>query len=210
MKHFFDDLYQELPFQKSLLEEMTFVYNNSEDNKEEQITIMELIARHRLTKEKKPGTEVNKEAITTGEIKEMFLEIVDDTNDNVFNAQVLDVNNEPYIDLSKLELAEGQYSVNMVTLTSKYISSYKIYSKENNEQIITEDLKDDIKFSVVKNNSKNENAITENTTKNQIDNTVSKQKLPKAGKTTMVVAILVSILLSNILYICYKKYKRIN
>ena len=140
----------------------------------------------------------------------MFLEIVDDTNDNVFNAQVLDVNNEPYIDLSKLELAEGQYSVNMVTLTSKYISSYKIYSKENNEQIITEDLKDDIKFSVVKNNSKNENAITENTTKNQIDNTVSKQKLPKAGKTTMVVAILVSILLSNILYICYKKYKRIN
>ena len=99
------------------------------------------------------------------EIKEMFLEIVDDTNDNVFNAQVLDVNNEPYIDLSKLELAEGQYSVNMVTLTSKYISSYKIYSKENNEQIITEDLKDDIKFSVVKNNSKNENAITENTTK---------------------------------------------
>ena len=33
MKHFFDDLYQELPFQKSLLEEMTFVYNNSEDNK---------------------------------------------------------------------------------------------------------------------------------------------------------------------------------
>ena len=74
MKHFFDNLYQELPFQKSLLEEMTFVYNNSEDNKEEQITIMELIARHRLAKEKKPGTEVNKEAITTEKIKEMFFE----------------------------------------------------------------------------------------------------------------------------------------
>ncbi|MFR7900892.1 MAG: hypothetical protein ACLU6Y_14510 [Ruminococcus sp.] len=52
---------------------MTFVYNNSENNKEEQITIMELIARHRLTKEKKPGTEIDKEAITTGKIKEMFL-----------------------------------------------------------------------------------------------------------------------------------------
>ena len=39
MKHIFDNLYQELPFQKSLLEEMTFVYNNSEDNKDELIAI---------------------------------------------------------------------------------------------------------------------------------------------------------------------------
>ena len=50
------------------------------------------------------------------EIKEMFLEIVDDTNDNVFNAQVLDVNNEPYIDLSKLECKYGN-------------SNFKIYKQ---------------------------------------------------------------------------------
>lgn len=55
MKHFFDDLYQELPFQKSLLEEMTFVYNNSEDNKEEQITIMELIAKAPTDEGEKAG-----------------------------------------------------------------------------------------------------------------------------------------------------------
>lgn len=77
MKHFFDDLYQQLPFKNSLLEEMFFVYQNDNANRKEKVTILELIAKHRLAKGKNieiEGKKSNLQLITNAEIEKMFLE----------------------------------------------------------------------------------------------------------------------------------------
>lgn len=73
LKHFFDDLYRQMNFENSLLEEMKFSYKNRNTGKCEKITILELIERHRLGNKKEREAEEDNLIITTEEIKHMFL-----------------------------------------------------------------------------------------------------------------------------------------
>lgn len=71
MKHIFSDLYQQLSFKRSLLEEVNFIYRNHESDKVEKITILEVIARLHLKDDRKLETEA---------IKDMFFKTEDNEN----------------------------------------------------------------------------------------------------------------------------------